>query len=305
MRRDGDRLIAHLASAKGRVVLCAPFIKVGVLKGLFDAVPKAVDIEVVTRWLPDEVAVGVSDLEVFDLVAQRQRASLKLLDNLHAKIYLADDRALVGSANLTRAALGWAPVSNVELLVQVSSGDLEVAACLFQIEKARIATAAERDRVRADAEAVGLQGARLDRNEVGDVVPAIWLPKSAAPDRLFQAYNANTRGGLTNSVLEAALDDIAALGIPDGLSEQDFTSAVSFAFRRMPGIERLLEAAGDELADSEAVKIIGEMTASGSVNPSALDNDVQWRMISDWIRFFLKDYEIAPANFVVRKKSWF
>ena len=86
MRRDGDRLVEHLSSARREVLICAPFIKAGVIAKVLSAIPDNVEVRVITRWLPREIAVGVSDLAVFDLVAEHGNASLRLLDRLHAKI---------------------------------------------------------------------------------------------------------------------------------------------------------------------------------------------------------------------------
>ena len=63
MRRDGDMLVEHLSGARTRVLLCAPFIKAGVLKRLLTVIPASVTLDIVTRWRPEEIAAGVSDLE--------------------------------------------------------------------------------------------------------------------------------------------------------------------------------------------------------------------------------------------------
>lgn len=62
MRREGDLLIAHLATARRGVLLCAPFIKAAVAKRLLSVIPPGVPVEIYTRWHVEEVAAGVSDL---------------------------------------------------------------------------------------------------------------------------------------------------------------------------------------------------------------------------------------------------
>ena len=54
-----------------------------------------------TRWLPREIAAGVSDPEILDVLEERGNFTLTLVDNLHAKIYVADENCLVGSSNVT------------------------------------------------------------------------------------------------------------------------------------------------------------------------------------------------------------
>src|SRR5262249_40284270 len=124
---DGERLRQLIESAKSEVLLCAPFIKKEVLKKLFGVLGENTSVKVITRWRAAELAAGVSDLEVLEVCHNRPRAQFLLLDNLHAKLYLADDLGLIGSANLTAAALGWVDRSNVELLVPARRSDPEVS----------------------------------------------------------------------------------------------------------------------------------------------------------------------------------
>ena len=128
MRRDGDVLLAHVARAKKGVLLCAPFIKLGVAKRLLSAIGPDVAVEIITRWHAEEIAAGVSDLAVFDLSVSRPGVTMRLLDNLHAKLYVSDDLLLAGSANLTATALGWCDDPNLELLMPVSENDEAVLA---------------------------------------------------------------------------------------------------------------------------------------------------------------------------------
>ena len=62
---EGERVKALVAGARSRVVLCSPFIKAKVFAIILDAVPTGVPVRIVTRWRPDEIAAGLSDLEVF------------------------------------------------------------------------------------------------------------------------------------------------------------------------------------------------------------------------------------------------
>jgi hypothetical protein len=296
MRRDGDRLVEHLSGAISDVLICAPFIKVGVLSKLLAAIPERVPVRVITRWLPKEVAAGVSDVEVFDIIAGRPGTSLSLLDRLHAKIYVADDAALIGSANLTGAALGWAGSPNLELLVRVRLDTEDVRQCLSALVEARPATAEERDRVREESLAFPKLDLAEDAKE--DARTSMWLPLLGAPQRLYQAYVPASRERLSSSVLESALEDLDALGVPPGLSELEFKDAVAEAFRAMPAVQRLLEAAEDDLDDERAIELITKMRVAGNLTPEQL-----WLMVREWMTFFLADrYEIAPASFIIRRK---
>lgn len=298
MRRDGDRLVELLAAATQDVLICAPFIKAGVLTRLLQAIPSPVPVRVVTRWLPAEIAVGVSDLEVFDVVAARDGTRLDLLDRLHAKIYVADSVALVGSANLTGAALGWSDKPNLELLTTLAATGEAIRQFLDQLAEARPATVEERDRLRNLAAELDVPELNLVSDAATTASAVLWLPRLAAPARLFQAYMPQMRDRLAASVLEAALSDIDALGIPAGLPEPAFRQAVTDAFERMPAVQRLLAAAADDLRDADGADIIRQMPVARD-----LDAEQQWLIVREWMTGFLGDrYEIAPASFVVRLK---
>jgi len=299
MRRDGDRLLSHLASARDEVLLCAPFIKAGVLSNLLRQVDLKVRVRVVTRWLPAEVAVKVSDLEVYDVLAARDGAELHLFDRLHAKLYVADGRVLAGSANLTANALGWSPQPNLELLTELSPSDEAVTACLAELAQARPATEEERDRIRELARAIGAPALNLAEDVELSSAPTLWLPQSGAPNRLFQAYMPRTRERLSASVLETAMADLEALGVPPGLTEPAFVTFVTDAFQRMPAIVCILEAAAGDLTDAGGADIIGQMGLDAELAP-----ETRWLIVREWLTHFLGDrYEIAPQSFVLRLRA--
>lgn len=298
MRRDGDRLVEHLGAATQNVLICAPFIKAGVLTRLLQAIPSPVPVRVVTRWLPAEIAVGVSDLKVFDVVAARKGTRLELLDRLHAKIYVADRVALVGSANLTGAALGWSDKPNLELLTTLVVTDEAIRQFLDQLAEARAATIEERDRIHNLAAELGVPELNMVSDTATTEPAVLWLPRLAAPARLFQAYMPQTRDRLATSVLDAALSDIDALGIPARMPEPAFRQAVADEFERMPAVQRLLAAAANDLRDADGADIIRQMPVARD-----LDAEQQWLIVREWMTSFLGDrYEIAPASFVVRLK---
>jgi hypothetical protein len=298
VRRDGDRLLAHLSSAEREVLICAPFIKVGVLSRLLAPIDSKVSVRVVTRWRASEVAVGVSDLEVFDLVAARSSASLQLLDRLHAKIYIADERVLTGSANLTGPVLGWSEKPNLELLTDLPFTDAALQLCLNQLESARDATSDERDKIREQAKSIKVPKLDLASDASPEEPTVLWLPALAAPERLYQAYVPSTRDRLMPSVLAAALSDLEALAIPEELGKSTFKKVVAEAFRSMPAVQLLLDAANRDLSDAEGIELIHKMPLMDSKNAEQL-----WLNVRAWMMTFLDDlYEIAPAAFVTRLK---
>lgn len=116
----GTELSKLCTEADRELLLVAPFIKASVLERLLDKISSDVTLKCITRWFPEEIVTGVSDLEVWNLIQNRPNSSLWLRSDLHAKYYRADNHCLVGSANLTGKALGWSDCPNLELLVPLS-----------------------------------------------------------------------------------------------------------------------------------------------------------------------------------------
>ncbi len=295
MRRDGDLLVEHVQRARVSVLLCAPFIKVGVAKRLLAGIQADVNVEIVTRWHAEEVAAGVSDLEVFELAAARPRTTLRLLDNLHAKLYLSDDKLLAGSANLTATALGWCDDPNLELLVEIPADSDAVTRCRAGLSAARLATAKERDAIQAlvnNMDRLPMPDGRM----VNEALVGLWLPRLAAPERLFAAYTPSARERLTASAVEAADHDLSALAIFPGLNESAFRAEVADRFSTMPAIVTILAAAQSDLTDASAAGLIQTMGEDVGMTPVA-----RWQIVREWLTYFLRDkYEIAPQSFVTR-----
>ena len=61
----GEALLTLLAGARSEVVIFSPFVKVDALRQALATVPSGAELRVVTRWRPEEVHAGVSDLEVY------------------------------------------------------------------------------------------------------------------------------------------------------------------------------------------------------------------------------------------------
>lgn len=100
--------LAEVASIASRSLLvAAPFIKLGEAQWLCDQVRNGVEITTLAKI--DSQAVGMSALDIAALRCLRQSspaAELIALPNLHAKVFVADDKAaIVTSGNLTRSGI--------------------------------------------------------------------------------------------------------------------------------------------------------------------------------------------------------
>jgi hypothetical protein len=296
----GDLLLQAACAASRDACLIAPFIKADVVDRLFAELSKEVRVTIVTRWIPAEIAAGVSDLEVFDAVACRSGATLYLNAMLHAKLYRFDEDYIFGSANLTSKALGWRAPANIEIL-KPAVGEI---ADLRRFEADLLASsmradARYRDEVQRQVDGLietGFDAAALAAETGG--MPSSWLPTCAVPEKLWEVYSDQANAGrrMVESAFEAAKADIASLQIGKGLSEVQFYRAVSGTLNQMPlvrAIER--EAAGGLDAERAAALIV----AGGS--PTPYGTEQMWEILVAWLQYYFPDrYRIEPKGEVLR-----
>src|SRR5579863_8377363 len=191
MRSIAAELEALCSSAHNELLLTAPFIKCSALARLISVTRPSVYVQVVTRWLPQDIKSGVSDIEIWDIVKGRPKTRLQLRQDLHAKYYRADDRCLVGSANLTLTAFGLSSAPNLELLIKAAQNSAGLSG--FEEQLLAGAVDVDEDLVNLTRIAVSrLPGLSETENAepLGPAEPiplATWVPALRQPEDLFLA----------------------------------------------------------------------------------------------------------------------
>jgi hypothetical protein len=224
----GSAVISLMASATRSAVVVAPFITDAAFRRLLEALPSQPEILVITQWTASDVAAGYSDTRILDRLAERS-GRLLLHPRLHAKIYVADQRcALVGSANVTDTAFGFAPEPNREVLIELEPLPTGLLAFLRRIEREAVLASEEFRRAIEEA-AARLQA--LPR-QAGDEPPTPcaravteWYPSLRSPERLYTLYR--SVDGASADEREAAIEDLAEIAVADGLDERGFCDAIA------------------------------------------------------------------------------
>jgi len=284
----GDELIIAAKAASKEVTLIAPFIKEDALAKILASIPTGTSIKVVARWIPAEIAVGVCDIEIFDLISSRPGANLYLHPLLHAKMYRFDNVVYFGSANLTRKALGWTGLVNIELL----HSPVETASKLRAFEDrllsvAHLADRSYRSYIQAQVDQFKehqCSGIDYFETEIREI-PLQWLPTCIQPHLLWSVYKGDVvmQKRMVESSFQAAKSDLAMLGIKPGLSFQQFRSYVSIVLGEISIIKNIDASSRDGLTDDDAIKIIND-TINDSDSPySATD---LWEVFQEWLIFF-------------------
>lgn len=277
----GEAVLEAANSARTRALLCAPFVKVSVLKPLLGVLAPEIEVELFTRWRPDEVAAGVSDTESLPLLEKRG-GKVFLSDSLHAKLFLFDNAALVGSANLTAKALGWTRNPNLELLLKVPATAPEVETLERELRRMSIqataAIAAEIERVAAMLPAP--LAALPPLAEPGEVEGS-WLPLLRDPRDLFVAYHGDATR-LSRDSSAAAIADLAWLEVPSGLDRASFEALVGTRLLQAHVVKRVDEL----LIESRRFGEIRDLLAS-TLNLDREEANYAWQTLMRWMLYFL------------------
>lgn len=296
-------LLDQLRVADGPVLIAAPYIKANSLKKLIAVLPDGVsELICITRWLPEDIASGVCDIEIFEQVRARSGGRLLVHPHLHAKYYRTNSHCLVGSANLTSRALGWVTPANVELLVRLP---IDFPG-LREWEKTLVgsginATEELRDRLLIEAKRLRDAGLvqRIPEVEQGADIerPAsVWIPACPVPDRLWTVYRGGAVDTMVTSALTAAESDLAAMAPPNGLSHALFNAYVSGILRQMPLMIEIDRLASAGLTDSQAC----DMLSSKQIAASGHDADQVWRVLKAWlVHFFPSTYRLETGQEVL------
>lgn len=304
MISPGDRLLELCKCAEREVLLVAPFVKINVLEKLLSATAEYVSVHCITRWRPDEIVAGVSDLEVWPLLKERKGARLSLRPDLHAKFYRTENNCLLGSANLTAAALGWSPIPNLELLVHLPihspeaidfevtllKGSVEVDDSIFEQISNAVALLSTETLKPSDAMIVPDEDGFVQQSLV---LPDAWLPSLRNPEALYIVYVGRWEE-LTSASRDAALEDLAVLSVPKHLSKAAFEAYVGILLLQQPIIRQVDTFVTTPQRFGAVTKLLESLPCSERLD---FDAARAWQTLMRWLRHFLPTrYGLAVPN---------
>jgi hypothetical protein len=296
----GDKLVSAGGKAEHEVLLIAPFVKVGALCRVIAGVPASVPIRCVSRWRLEEIAAGVSDLDCYQLLAERPGSSFFLCPNLHTKYFRFDSYAFLGSANLTQAALGWSQRPNAEAFIEFESAN-QVATESFESSILSNSIAVDAA-LHAEFEAMLTEYVSEQlpleffsgKDVLSDLsypkIELVWSPKCRSPEYVFRSYvgdaNAMSREGS-----RAAIEDLQYLDLPVGLSENSFNKSIRSRMILLPLTRDI-----DSFLSQP--RRFGEMRLWIKEYLKVEDGTDSWQTLMRWLSYFLPDrYQMKTANY--------
>ena len=274
---SGDMLESILGEAQD-VVIAAPYIKANALSRVLANVGVDVSLVCVTRWQMQDIALGASDVECRTLVKELGGV-FKLHPTLHAKYYRADEKILVGSANLTYSALGWSAEPNLEILCTAGT-DFD-------------ANAFERQLLDDSREISNKEFARWQSIERIDFHSSLlsvstspylgtWRPLTRNPENFLLAYKGLIDEIASTDEQQAALRDLDALQVPVNLTDEQVENWVSRCLLASQFVQTVLQMRNaDVIADAN--------TLANAYNLSITDARRSIETVQIWYRYLMSD----------------
>ncbi len=299
--------LLHLCSASSsEVFLVAPFIKTVALKRLLKNLTATAALKCVTRWHSEEIASGVCDLEVFNIVSDHG-GSLWLRQDLHAKYYRGDSIVFVGSANLTDSGLGWSAMPNFELLIPVQLPDNVVSE--FEHKLFESAVQVDQDlyemfqRVASDwnSDCKPPISSIYSASMSTAPVPLIdWIPGLRNPSDLFKIYQSDFVDNMPITTRTVGESDLLILRPLPGLNLDEFNKTIGATLLTTP----IFNSVDRFISDSRRFGEVRNFLQNQLVLEYH-DATRAWQTIIRWLRHFLPErYEYIRPNYseiIVRK----
>ncbi|WP_156671059.1 MULTISPECIES: hypothetical protein [unclassified Mycobacterium] len=280
MTEVGEALLKLAASSRHEFVMCAPFAKQAVVQRVLSLVPEGARVALYTRWRPEDVAAGVSDIQVLPTVRSRGGV-VYLHDCLHAKFYRNESQVLLGSANLTATALGWSQRPNIELLVHSTIEQIAEVERYLSAESTEANDELARE---IDEIAQQLPAAPLDPQDNVEKAAAlidVWVPQLRMPSDLYSAYSKGV-GSLSSRSAAAAAVDLAVLDLPVGLDKRQFELLVGHRLRCQPLIRSIDEHLNRPRRFGEVREKLSQLTGYDRAQA-----DDTWQTVMRWLLEFL------------------
>ena len=237
----GKVLCSFCTSAR-HLVIVAPYIKTDALTRILAYVNADTYLICVTRWNPQDLVVGASDTECRTIVTERS-GSFRLHPALHAKYYRSDDAVLIGSANLTLAAMGWSSHSNLEILCTPASDFDAYAFEKNLLDDAREISDYEFERWESITR---IATANLPTSTAHQSLLDKWRPAARDPRHLELAYQGRIDDIAASDEQLTAQRDLDALLFPPNLSQDQMRMWASTSLLAAPFTNSVIQLHGME-----------------------------------------------------------
>lgn len=296
MNTYGSTILETCKGTKNTVILISPYVNAFALEKIICALPNGIHIDLISRYLPSDVRSGVCDLAALDLLRNRGKCKIYLNPMLHAKIYIFDNVAFSGSANLTGKGLGFSAKNNIEIMTKTSVDDPDIKSAHHFLRSTSVELS---DNYYTELRKIPIDKADKAQPEQG-ADDRIWVPTSKKPLLLWDVYTDTPPQSILGSSLRASERDLQFMGLPPQIPDKDiFYSAVKSIFASSLLFRLIQEKiANSGLSDRDAIEWIASLRTTEIDSP-----EDSWKAVKEWIRAFFSDNYLIEAESEVLKKG--
>jgi len=296
----GERLINLIKNAS-KITIIAPFIKREVLKVLLQHISNdhQVSLKIYTRWHAHEVAKGISDTDILDLV-KKYDGYIFLHPLLHAKAYITDQGALVGSANTSFQGLGWKSRSALELLIPINNDEPHLKALVEELEKTSSqatldiynAINSHASTISTNNETIFCNDNNIDFTDDTNLTLSYDIPVFNAPEIAWLAYIGKREKEIETLVWR----DLKSLGVPSGIKNRNTFYAV-VSTNLLQGLSGKIIQEIEGLSAIKAANRFAELMslAGQSVPPDKIE--IYYQSFIKWASHFVNDKKIQATAY--------
>lgn len=296
MQTYGSTILEACKAAKDNVILVSPYVNAFALEKIISALSDEIYIKFISRYLPDDVKSGVCDIAALDLLRERGNCKIYLNPMLHAKIYIFDNVAFSGSANLTGKGLGLSAKSNIEIMTQSSANEPAIK----RICRFLLANSVElSENYYSEIKKIFTERA-LKSIDVQEQNSHVWIPTSKKPLSLWDVYVGTPPQSILGSSVKACERDIQLMELPSKIPDKDiFYCAVKSIFANSLFFKLIQEKIADlALHDKDAIEWISSLDTTEIDSP-----EDSWQATKEWIRTFFPNNYIIEAESEVLKRG--
>ncbi len=289
--------VQHFFSSAENFTIFAPYIRKEVLALLLDGAVEGKKNTIVTSWKPQDVALGISDIDVYPFCAQNG-ITLLVNNRIHLKFFVKDDfqACIISSFNISSKGLALAPNFNYELGVLIN--DLDIDAKIYFdviIEESDAVTQSYYNQAKEQAEALVLEkqmpeAFRIERDPSDAAFLLTALPMSDDVETLFEIYHGNTH--YEHETLRSAVHDLRLYKIPESCSEDEFIEVFGRNFFDHPFIVAFLKYNG-------AGRYFGDLTSWLHDNCTTVPTPRRFEIKSALRRIFRFVEALSSGKYVV------
>ena len=238
-------LQAHMHTGDHLLLIISPFISLDALKKFLQGTEANSDIKVVTRWRPQDLQSGVSDIAIYPYL-QEHRIPLYINSDIHLKLYIfSSNNTFSTSGNLTGRGFGYSEKSNIEVgsFVQLTQDDWSKIYTLINTSKQVDEAMYQRCKcyIESCPKIAGPPPPPPDLYGTSKTYTLSTLPAVETPVKLAEFYFDLNQSKYLTEEIRRATHDLVTFALPRGLSNSEFDQRLGDSFRSTPFVVEFIE----------------------------------------------------------------